>query len=106
MTADVCDVDELNTGKRREGILGAVYWWTVKFGQAFAGLLAGLIMWLVDFDPDAATQSSITGLRWAYSVLPIIGVLGAIWVMRDYDISEEQAAEVREKLADRKSVSA
>ena len=106
MTADVCDVDELNTGKRREGILGAVYWWTVKFGHAFAGLLAGLIMWLVDFDPDAATQSSITGLRWAYSVLPIIGVLGAIWVMRDYDISEEQAAEVREKLADRKSVSA
>ncbi|HCI16575.1 MAG TPA: glycosyl hydrolase, partial [Candidatus Marinimicrobia bacterium] len=30
MTADVCDLDELNTGKRREGILGAIYWWMVK----------------------------------------------------------------------------
>ena len=30
MTADVCDLDELRTGKRREGVLGAVYWWMVK----------------------------------------------------------------------------
>jgi len=29
MTADVCDLDELNTGKRREGAIGAVYWWMV-----------------------------------------------------------------------------
>ena len=32
MTADVCDLDELQTGKRREGVLGAVYWWMVKLG--------------------------------------------------------------------------
>ena len=31
MTADVCDIDEYNTGQRREGTLGAVYWWMVKF---------------------------------------------------------------------------
>ena len=30
MTADVCDLDELQTGQRREGVLGAVYWWIVK----------------------------------------------------------------------------
>ena len=36
MTADVCDLDELNTGKRREGIFGAIYWWMVKFGFAIA----------------------------------------------------------------------
>ena len=43
MTADVCDLDELNTGKRREGLLGAIYWWMVKFGLAIAGLLSGVI---------------------------------------------------------------
>ena len=37
MTADVCDLDELATGKRREGIFGAIYWWMVKFGFAIAG---------------------------------------------------------------------
>ena len=43
MTSDVIDIDELNTGKRREGSLGAIYWWMVKFGTAVAGLLSGLI---------------------------------------------------------------
>ena len=103
MTADVCDVDELNSGKRREGVLGAVYWWMVKFGHAFAGLLAGLIMSVVGFSPDAVTDSALTGLRIAYTFLPIAGVLGAIAIMWNYDISEEQAAEVRRQLAERKA---
>ena len=64
MTADVCDLDELNTGKRREGILGAIYWWMVKFGLAVAGLLTGLIMSLVGFEQGPNNpESAITGLR-------------------------------------------
>ena len=51
MTADVCDLDELATGKRREGIFGAIYWWRVKFGFAIAGLLSGAIMSWVGFTP-------------------------------------------------------
>ncbi|MDG2105758.1 MAG: MFS transporter [Pirellulaceae bacterium] len=101
MTADVCDLDELNTGKRREGILGAVYWWMVKFGNAFAGLLGGVILWTVGFDPEAATESAIFGLRFAYTVLPIIGVLGAIIIMWNYDITEEKAHEIRLQLEKR-----
>ena len=103
MTADVCDIDEYNSGERREGIIGAVYWWMVKFGHAFAGLLGGVILWLVDFDPDAATEASLTGLRFFYSFLPIIGVLGAIAVMWRYDITEEKANEIRKALADRRT---
>lgn len=103
MTADVCDLDELNSGQRREGILGAVYWWMVKFGNAFAGLLGGLVMWFVGFDPGAVTQPAVDGLRLAYTVLPILGVLGAIAIMWNYDITEEQAADVRKQLAERKA---
>ena len=75
----------------------------VKFGQAFAGLLAGLIMSVVGFDAGAVTESAVTGLRVAYTVLPILGVLGAIWIMRTYDITEERAEEVRAELAARKA---
>ncbi|MEM9525853.1 MAG: MFS transporter, partial [Bacteroidota bacterium] len=50
MTADVIDIDELNTGKRREGIFGAIYWWMVKFGFAIAGGLSGLMIAVVGFD--------------------------------------------------------
>ncbi len=100
MTADVCDLDELNTGERREGVFGAIYWWMVKFGLAFAGLLSGLIMWLVDFTPDAATQpeGAVTGMRIFYSLLPIIGTVIAMLVMRKYDLTEERAREIRKEL--------
>ena len=37
MTADVCDLDELNNGMpRKEGTFGAIYWWMVKLGQGLA----------------------------------------------------------------------
>ncbi|WP_420601586.1 MFS transporter [Flagellimonas sp.] len=104
MTADVIDLDELNTGLRREGIFGAIYWWMVKFGFAIAGLLTGTIMTLVGFDPEAATQpeGAITGLRAFYSGFPILGTLVAIYVMRNYDVTEERAGEIRAALEKRK----
>lgn len=105
MTSDVIDIDELNTGKRREGSLGAIYWWMVKFGLAVAGLLTGLIYSLVDFIPNAATQSDQTmfWLRIFFSLIPILGTLGAMWVMNDYDVDEAKAIEVSALLQKRKA---
>jgi GPH family glycoside/pentoside/hexuronide:cation symporter len=107
MTADVCDLDELNTGKRREGIFGAIYWWMVKLGFAIAGLLSGIIMSFVGFTPDAEIQpeGAITGLRVFFSVVPIAGTLIAMWIMRDYDVSEARALEIRAAI-DRKKAGA
>ena len=39
MIADVVDLDELETGERREGMYGSIFWWVVKLGMAAA--LAG-----------------------------------------------------------------
>ena len=61
-------------------------------------------MSFVGFSPEAVTGSSLTGLRVAYTVVPIIGVIGAIMLMWSYDISEEQAADVRDQLAKRKQL--
>lgn len=99
MTADVCDLDELNTGKRREGIFGAIYWWMVKFGLAFAGLLSGIIMSIVGFEQGAGNpESAITGMRLFFTGLPILGTLLAIWIMSDYDLDEKKANDIREQL--------
>ena len=105
MTADVIDLDELNSGLRREGIFGAIYWWMVKFGFAIAGLLSGAILSLVGFNPDIGQQSeeAITGLRLFFSGLPILGTLISIYVMRNYDVTEERANEIRAELARRKA---
>lgn len=103
MTSDIIDIDELNTGKRREGVFGAIYWWMVKFGFAIAGLLTGAIMTLVGFVPDAEnSEASITGIRLFYSGLPILGTLGAMWIMRDYNLTEERSKEISVELSKRK----
>ena len=103
MTADVCDVDELKSGKRREGMLGAVYWWMVKLGDAFAKLLGGVALAVVGFNAEKVTPEAMTGLRAAYTVIPILGVIGAIVMMWTYDITEESAADVRKQLQEKKA---
>lgn len=105
MTSDVIDIDELNTGKRREGIFGAIYWWMVKFGLAIAGLLSGLILSFVAFNSGAESQTaqSMFELRLFFSGIPILGTLIAIWVMSDYDVSEEKAREISAELHKRKN---
>ncbi|MCH7400420.1 MFS transporter [Belliella kenyensis] len=105
MTADVIDLDELSSGKRREGVFGAIYWWMVKFGFAIAGLLSGAILSIVGFDAnlEVQTEEAITGLRAFYSGLPILGTLVAMYVMKDYDLSESKANEIRAILDARKT---
>lgn len=105
MTSDVIDLDELNTGKRREGIFGAIYWWMVKFGFAIAGGLSGVIISFVGFQegvPGDQQESAINGLRAFFSGLPILGTLVAMWVMKDYSVDEARALEIRKELDDRK----
>jgi glycoside/pentoside/hexuronide:cation symporter, GPH family len=106
MTSDVIDIDELNTGKRREGSLGAIYWWMVKFGTAVAGLLSGLILSLVSFQSNAASQTDETmfWLRIFFVGIPILGTLTAIWAMKEYDVDETKALEVRDLINKRKGL--
>jgi len=109
MTADVCDLDELNTGSRREGTFGAVYWWMVKFGFAVAGLMTGLIFKIVGFDTaQGATQTpaALEGLLLSYIFVPMVGTLLAIWIMKGYNLSEERSHEIRAELEKRRGTTA
>lgn len=100
MTADVIDLDELTSGQRREGIFGAIYWWMVKFGFAIAGGLSGAIFSVIGFDTalEVQPESAIVGLRLFFSGLPILGTVIAMLIMRNYDISEERANEIKAQL--------
>lgn len=105
MTADVCDLDELNNGMpRKEGTFGAIYWWMVKLGQALALVLGGLVLKLVGFDQNAAVQTAetITKLRIADIAIPAFTALLAILVMWKYDLTETKAREIKEMLVARR----
>ena len=101
MTADVCDLDELENGMpRKEGTFGALYWWVVKLGQGIALVAGGLVLKLIGFDGDAATQTAetLTQLRIADIIIPVVTAGLAIWIMWNYSLSEERAKEIKEKL--------
>ena len=107
MTADVCDLDELVNGMpRKEGTFGALYWWVVKLGQGLALVLGGLVLKLIGFDGNAATQSvdTLTKLRIADIVIPVVTAALAIWIMWKYSLSEDRAKEIKEQLEERRGV--
>ncbi len=105
MTADVCDLDELNNGMpRKEGTFGAIYWWMVKLGQGLALVLGGLVLKLIGFDQNASLQTAetMTNLRIADIVVPAMTAGLAIVVMWKYDLTEARAREIKDELVKRR----
>jgi GPH family glycoside/pentoside/hexuronide:cation symporter len=108
MVADVCDLDELKTGERREGMYGAVYWWMVKLGMSVAMFIAGLLLNKTGFDvsldkvglPQA--ERTLFLLR-AFDVgIPLITSAIAILLVMSYSITEKRAYEIRAELEKRR----
>ncbi len=59
---------------------------------------------MTGFLADAPSQAEgvMTGMRLAYSLVPSIDALLAIWVMWKYDVTEEKAHEIRAELEERR----
>ncbi|MEM7001824.1 MAG: MFS transporter [Pseudomonadota bacterium] len=60
IVADICDVDEVNTGRRREGAFVGVYNSAFKTGYMFAPALSMVLLSLSGFDGELVQQSETT----------------------------------------------
>ena len=101
MMADVCDYDELQTGQRREGMFGSIYWWVVKLGMAAALAASGFLLNATGFDvalKGAQTDDAILLMRLFDVLIPIVATLLAVWAIKRYDLTEHKANEIRETL--------
>ena len=56
MVGDICDEDELNTGKRSEGSYYSVFWWFIKLGTALASFVTGALIMFTQFDETQVTK--------------------------------------------------
>jgi GPH family glycoside/pentoside/hexuronide:cation symporter len=56
MVGDICDEDELQTGRRSEGSYYSVFWWFIKMGTALASLISGALIVLTMFDEVQVTK--------------------------------------------------
>lgn len=101
MVADVCDLDELQTGTRREGMFSGIYWWIQKLGMAGASLLAGILINASGFKQELGLDQSAHTLfymRVCDVGIPIVTTLIAIYIIATFDISEDKAYDIRKQL--------
>lgn len=106
MMADICDSDELETGRRREGMFSAVFAICYKGGIA-TGALCGnyLLHWSgVRGESDAAAKvvelapNVITNIRIAYLLPPALCFLGAAAFMIFYPLTQARVKAIRQAL--------
>ena len=105
MIADVCDLDELQTGQRREGMFGSIYWWVVKLGMAAAIAGGGFLLNATGFDVElggSQSERAIHMMRLFDVLVPAISSAIAIWVIVLFPITEQRAIELRAELEERR----
>lgn len=106
MVADVCDMDELQTTERREGMFGAIYWWVVKLGMSVAIAGGGFLLNATGFDVALGGEQSARTLflmRFFDVGAPLLATLVAIWAIARFPITEEKASAIRQELEARRA---
>ncbi len=108
MNADICDEDELVTGKRREGSYCAVYGWWWKVGVSIACVISGYILKLTGYDAELAqqTDSTLFWLRFSDVTLPAVLCIAAIIILTKYPLTENRAYEIKSLLEERRKAQA
>ncbi|MFH1771349.1 MAG: MFS transporter [Candidatus Omnitrophota bacterium] len=105
MVADVCDLDELETKSRREGMFGAVYWWMVKLGVALSSFISGILINSTGFRQEIGLGQTANTMLWMriYDIgIPIIASLIAILIIMKFEITEDKAYEIRAQIEKRR----
>jgi GPH family glycoside/pentoside/hexuronide:cation symporter len=104
MLADICDEDELITGKRREGSYQAVYGWWWKIGISGAFLVSGFLLKFTGFNEKLAVQSNSTlfWLRFWEIGLPAVMCFFSAFLLTKYPLTEQRAYEIKDLLAKRR----
>ena len=103
MLADVCDLDELHSGHRREAFYGAVFVTTDKIALATAIMFQGVMLKLSGFDASLVNQSPETVRYWvlALVITQPLGFLISIVAILYYPLTRARSMEIRSILEER-----
>lgn len=103
MTADICDDDELRTGRRREGMFSAVKGFALKAAQGLTFGVGGYMATAAGYDPQVVDRAGLDEhTAWKMKVALVgfqcAGLLLAIAIMWLYPITRQRAEETQRKL--------
>jgi GPH family glycoside/pentoside/hexuronide:cation symporter len=106
MIPDVVDLDELNTGQRREGIFYGFMVLLQKFGLAFGLFLVGQGLELAGFIEGKTNipqpDSALFAIRIAIGPLPTLFLILGLFLAYFYPITRQIHGEILLKLGERK----
>lgn len=105
MLPDVIELDELETGQRREGIFYGFFVLLQKMGISLGIAFSNFALGAAGYDAGlpAQPESVLMTLRLFISLIPAVVLLFSFIVMQRYPISRERHAEIRAQIAARKS---
>lgn len=101
MTADVCDLDELQTHARREGMFNAVAGWLLKLSSSGALFGAGLLLAATGWRTEAGSAQSpdtYLAMRIVFCGGTVLLATAAAMLIRGYRIDEGTVLRVRQQL--------
>jgi len=108
MSADTLDVDELNSGRRQEGVYAGFEVFVRKLSTKLVLAAIGPILAWSGYVEGAARQppQALTAIRLIIAVVPAMILLGAILVAWRYPLTRERHREIQRELAARRTVTA
>jgi len=106
MLPDTVEVDEMNTGLRREGAYFGAWTFCQKLGMALGAFLVSVGLDLSGYvagNAASAGQSdeTVLGIRLVYALLPMVFWFAAMAMLRKYDLNEDKFNAVKAKLQEK-----
>ena len=100
--ANTVDYGELKNNRRDESVIFSMQTFVVKLASGIAALIASICLSIFNLSDDtsdtvatAVANSSVVGLRMTMTVVPVIGLLIAIFVFyKKYILTEEKVEEI------------
>ncbi|MBX3028197.1 MFS transporter [bacterium] len=87
LMADIIDLDEQQTGERKEGIYSAALLFALKIGNSVATALSGVVLAAVAFAPNVEQSAeSLLGMRLLFGGMPCLGFLLGAALFRGFPL--------------------
>lgn len=101
---DVCEYDELVTGKQRQGAIVSLQGLVEALASGIGVQLLGIILQMGGFDGSAAVQTE-RALRWvenSVTIVPAVFLVLAFCALSCYPITKKRFEEIQRQLAEKK----
>ena len=103
LVPEVVSYGEYTTGRRIAGIVNALTGIFFKAGMALGGVVPGLVLAWVGFNAEKSVQTPLAeqGILWLVCVIPAILLALAMWIISQYELTDEKMDEINKAITEK-----